>query len=96
MAISANAFNVKSQPPTNRCDVLNKPIFILQIFSLLRDRSSCSSYCGVKLHTAESKIEIFVSLWLLLKGQSGEILVGVNTSIMKVRFRADLALCGRI
>ena len=74
MAISANAFNVKSQPPTNRCDVLNKPIFILQIFSLLRDRSSCSSHRGVKLHTAESKIEIFVSLWLLLKGQSEEIL----------------------
>ena len=28
------------------------------------------------------KIEIFVSLWLLLKGQSGEILLEVNTSIM--------------
>ena len=31
----------------------------------------------------EVKIEIFVSLWLLLKGQSGEILLGVNTSTMK-------------
>ena len=29
------------------------------------------------------KIEIFVILWLLLKGQSGEILLGVNTSIIK-------------
>ena len=29
------------------------------------------------------KIENFVSLWMLLKGQSGEILFGVNTSIMK-------------
>ena len=29
------------------------------------------------------KIEIFVSLWLLLKGQSGENLLEVNTSIMK-------------
>ena len=28
------------------------------------------------------KIEIFGSLWLLLKGQSGEILLGVNYSIM--------------
>ena len=28
------------------------------------------------------KIEIFVSLWLLLKGQSREILLGVNTSII--------------
>ena len=28
------------------------------------------------------KIEIFVSLWLLLKGQSGKILLRVNTSIM--------------
>ena len=28
------------------------------------------------------KIEICVSLWLLLKGQSGEILLEVNTSIM--------------
>ena len=29
------------------------------------------------------KIEISVSLWLLLNGQSGEILLGVNTSIIK-------------
>ena len=29
------------------------------------------------------KIEIFASLWVLLQGQSGEILLGVNTSIMK-------------
>ena len=29
------------------------------------------------------KIKIFVSLWLLLKGQSGEILLEVNTSTMK-------------
>ena len=29
------------------------------------------------------KIEIFVSLWLLLKGQSVEILLQGNTSIMK-------------
>ena len=29
------------------------------------------------------KIELFVSLWLLLKGQSGEILLAVNTYIMK-------------
>ena len=28
-------------------------------------------------------IENFTSLWLLLKGPSGEILLGVNTSIMK-------------
>ena len=28
------------------------------------------------------KIEICVSLWLLLKGQAGEILLEVNTSIM--------------
>ena len=32
----------------------------------------CASHQGVK-------IEIFVSLWLLLKGQSREILLGVNT-----------------
>ena len=51
--------------------------------------------CGVH-HTAESnctpqsqtvhcrvKIKIFVSLWLLLKWQSGEILLEVNTSIRK-------------
>ena len=31
------------------------------------------------------KIEIFVSLWLLSKGQSREILLGVNTSIMNER-----------
>ena len=30
-----------------------------------------------------ARIKIFESLWLLLKGQSGEILLGVNTSIMK-------------
>ena len=56
--------------------------------------SRCASYHGVKLrcvhHTAESnctphgvKIENFAGLWLLLRGQSGEILLGVNTSIMK-------------
>ena len=28
------------------------------------------------------KIQIFGSLWLLLKGQSGEFLLGVNYSIM--------------
>ena len=28
------------------------------------------------------KIEIFTSLWVPLKGQSGEILLGVNNSIM--------------
>ena len=37
---------------------------------------SQTAHCGVKN-------EIFVSLWLLLKGQSGEILLGVNTSINK-------------
>ena len=29
------------------------------------------------------KIEIFVSLWLLLKGQSVDVFLGVNTSVMK-------------
>ena len=29
------------------------------------------------------RIEIFESLWLFLKGQAGEVLLGVNTSIMK-------------
>ena len=29
------------------------------------------------------KIKIFMSLWLLLKKQSGEILLEVNTSILK-------------
>ena len=32
--------------------------------------------CGVR-------IEIFTCLWLLLMGHSGEILLGVNTTIMK-------------
>ena len=32
------------------------------------------------------KIKIFVSLWLLLKGQSGEILLEMNTSIIQERF----------
>ena len=36
----------------------------------------CASHLGVK-------IEIFVSLQLLLKGQSGEILLGANTSIIR-------------
>ena len=36
---------------------------------------SQTAHCGVK-------IEIYVSLWLLFKVQSGEILLGVNTSIM--------------
>ena len=36
----------------------------------------CATHCGVI-------IEIFESLWLLLKGQSGEIHLGVNTSITK-------------
>ena len=35
----------------------------------------CASHSGVK-------IEIYGSLWLLLKGQSGEFLLGVNYSIM--------------
>ena len=35
----------------------------------------CASHRGVK-------IEIFMSLWVPLKGQSGEILLGVNNSIM--------------
>ena len=56
-----------------------------------RQAPRCASYCKVKLllcitqrsQTAHRgvKIEIFVSLWLLLKGPSGEILLGVNTSI---------------
>ena len=37
---------------------------------------SQNAHCGVK-------IEIFVSLWLVLKGQWGEILLGVNISIIK-------------
>ena len=41
----------------------------------------CASHRRVK-HVG-ARIEIFVSLWLPLKGQSGEILLGVNTSIIK-------------
>ena len=37
---------------------------------------SQTAHCGVK-------IEIFVNLWLLLKGQSGQTPLGVNTSFMK-------------
>ena len=36
----------------------------------------CDAHCGVR-------IKIFESLWLLLKGQWGEIFFGVNTSIIK-------------
>ena len=48
----------------------------------------CASHWGVHFAShqtehREVKIQIFVILWLLLKGQSGEILLGVNTSIMK-------------
>ncbi len=56
---------------------------------LLSQAPRYASHRGVKLcgvsQTAhcEIKIEIFVSLWLLLNGQSGEILLGVKTSIMK-------------
>ena len=35
----------------------------------------CASHRGVNLHTTELKIGIFESLWLLLKGQSGEFLI---------------------
>ena len=42
----------------------------------------CASHRGVK-------IEIFVSLWLLLKGQSGEILLGVNTSTVSWKKRFE-------
>ena len=54
------------------------------VIKISKKASRCASHCGVKLRgvhltagqTAhcEVKIEIFVSLWLLLKGQSGEIL----------------------
>ena len=37
-------------------------------------------------------MEIFVRLWLLLKGQSGEILLRVNTSIMKEKLLYLLSL----
>ena len=44
----------------------------------------CSSHRGVKLHTAESELKMsLASAWLLLKGQSGEIILSVNTSIMR-------------
>ena len=57
----------------------------------------CASHHGVKLcgvhHTVESSSAVcitpqsqnwkFCFLWLLLNGQSGEILSGVNTSVMK-------------
>ena len=67
-------------------------------FPLRSQTPRCASHCGVKLRsvlpTAESstpqcqnphrgvKIKIFTSLWVPLKGQSGEILSGVNNSIM--------------
>ena len=46
---------------------------------------SAAVWCTLQSQTAhhEVEIEIFACLWLLLKGQSGEILLGVNTSIMK-------------
>ena len=61
--------------------------------TLWRSSLRCATYredhpCGVQ-HTAEtnctpwSQIEIYTCLWLLLKGQSGEILLGVNISIMR-------------
>ena len=42
----------------------------------------CASHCSVKEQLGV-KIKIFVSLWLLLKGQSGEILLGMNTYIIE-------------
>ena len=44
--------------------------------------------CGVLTPQTQTvqrgvKIEICTCLWLLLKGQSGEILLGIYTSIMK-------------
>ena len=49
----------------------------------------CASHHGVKLHKAESTSKS-LSLWLLLKGQSEEILLGMNISIMKEKIRRNL------
>ena len=49
----------------------------------------CASHHGVKLHKAESTSKS-LSLWLLLKGQSGEILLGMNISIMKEKIWRNL------
>ena len=68
----------------------------------LSQATRCASHCGVKLrgvhHTRSQtalggvKIEIIVSLWLLLKGQSSEILLGVNTSTMKEKIWSQFFL----
>ena len=52
------------------------------------DESNCTQW-SQNAHSGV-KIEIFVSLWLLLKGQSGVILLGVITSIMKEKIRRKL------
>ena len=38
------------------------------------------------------KIVIFVSLWLLSKGQSGEILLGVNTSTVSLELKKNILI----
>ena len=48
-------------------------------------RAIIEHFADLWLQTAHCRaiIEHFADLWLLLKGQSGEIFLGVNTSIIK-------------
>ena len=57
-----------------------------QVIKISQKAPPCASCSWCALHRGV-KIEIFVSLWLHFKGQSGEILLGVNTSIMKKNIR---------
>ena len=59
----------------------------LEVCLLLRSPTlRCASHCGVKLHTVHTLRSQNWNLWeslVAFEGQTGEILSGVNTSIMK-------------
>ena len=62
--------------PDIQAKVISKSVSISSRYSIRKLSLRCATHRGIKF-------EIFTCLWLLLKRQSGEILLEVNTSIMK-------------
>ena len=68
----------------------------VKLCGVLPTAESSSAVCispQIQIAHRRVKIEIFVSLWLFLKGQSGEILLRVNTSIMKDKIEDKHFIC---
>ena len=80
-------------PPKNQKTIFLNSVLISPRYSILPNPLRCITPRSQTAHRGV-KIEIFVSLWwLLLKGQTGEILLGVNTSIIKEKKLMNIFLC---